>query len=130
MGTPFSCVTDEGIEDLAGHKHVPAEYTPIDYFMDPFWLACAKCVPAWISPNAISVFGGVCGFISAVCAVLTTIYGSGQLNIAAGVCILIYMTADAVDGKHARATGQATPMGALVDHGVDAFIAFTTGVAI
>jgi len=40
------------------------------------------------------------------------------------------MTLDAMDGKHARQTGQATPMGGLVDHGIDAFIAFTTGVSM
>ena len=40
------------------------------------------------------------------------------------------MTCDAVDGKHARRTKQSTPLGAVVDHGIDAFCAFTTGVAV
>ncbi|CAK8995742.1 Cholinephosphotransferase 1 (Diacylglycerol cholinephosphotransferase 1) [Durusdinium trenchii] len=40
------------------------------------------------------------------------------------------MTCDAVDGKHARNTKQSTPLGAVVDHGIDAFCAFTTGVAV
>jgi len=126
----FSCVTDAGIEHLASHKHVPADYTPLDYMMEPFWVACTKCVPPWISPNAVSLFGGVCGLLSAVCSVIASVFNVWELNICAAICIFVYMTADAIDGKHARRTGQASPMGALVDHGVDAFIAFTTGVSM
>jgi len=44
--------------------------------------------------------------------------------------IFVYMTADAVDGKHARATQQSSPLGAIVDHGIDAICAFTTGIAV
>jgi len=52
------------------------------------------------------------------------------LYFVAPFLMFIYMTADAVDGKHARATGQSSPLGAIVDHGIDAFLAFTTGVAV
>jgi ethanolaminephosphotransferase len=30
-------------------------------------------------------------------------------------------TLDAIDGKHARNTGQSSPVGQLLDHGADAF---------
>ena len=34
--------------------------------------------------------------------------------------VLMYQTFDAVDGKHARNTGQSSPLGQLFDHGCDA----------
>lgn len=35
----------------------------------------------------------------------------------AAVCIFIYQTLDACDGKQARKTGSSSPLGQLVDHG-------------
>lgn len=35
----------------------------------------------------------------------------------------LYRVLDEVDGKHARNTGNSSPMGMLLDHGVDAFSA-------
>jgi phosphatidylglycerophosphate synthase len=35
--------------------------------------------------------------------------------------ILFAQTMDAVDGKHARNTGKASPLGQLIDHGLDIF---------
>ncbi len=35
--------------------------------------------------------------------------------------MFIFQTMDAVDGKHARNTGKASPLGQLVDHGLDIF---------
>ena len=52
------------------------------------------------------------------------------LYFLAPLLIFVYMTCDAVDGKHARHTGQSSVLGAVVDHGIDAFCAFTTGVAV
>jgi len=33
--------------------------------------------------------------------------------------LLLFQTADAVDGKHARNTGRSSPLGQLIDHGLD-----------
>ena len=47
-----------------------------------------------------------------------------------GCYIFLYQTADAVDGKHARNTGQSSPLGALVDHCIDAFVGVTSVVGV
>lgn len=39
----------------------------------------------------------------------------------AGICIFIYQTLDACDGKQARKTKSSSPLGQLVDHGCDSF---------
>lgn len=44
-----------------------------------------------------------------------------------GLCMMLYLIADNVDGKQARATKSASPLGMLFDHGCDSII---TGVFI
>jgi phosphatidylglycerophosphate synthase len=36
------------------------------------------------------------------------------------ICLFLYQTLDALDGKHARRTGNSSPLGELFDHGCDA----------
>ena len=35
----------------------------------------------------------------------------------AAVCVFLYQTLDAIDGKQARRTGTSSPLGQLFDHG-------------
>ncbi|CAJ1332545.1 unnamed protein product, partial [Effrenium voratum] len=76
------------------------------------------------------VLGGVCNALAGVCAVLANHQRQRAWYFVAPMLIFVYMTCDAVDGKHARNTKQSTPLGAVVDHGIDAFCAYTTGVAV
>jgi phosphatidylglycerophosphate synthase len=48
------------------------------------------------------------------------------------ICMVwVFSTMDAVDGKHARNTNRASPLGQLVDHGLDCFsYAFTSAYCI
>lgn len=39
----------------------------------------------------------------------------------AGLCIFLYQTLDACDGKQARKTKSSSPLGQLIDHGCDSF---------
>ena len=43
----------------------------------------------------------------------------GWAFLLAGVGLFIYQSLDAIDGKQARRTGSATPLGELFDHGCD-----------
>eukprot|EP00931_Biecheleriopsis_adriatica_P006888 TRINITY_DN108231_c0_g1_i1.p1 TRINITY_DN108231_c0_g1~~TRINITY_DN108231_c0_g1_i1.p1 ORF type:complete len:363 (+),score=50.22 TRINITY_DN108231_c0_g1_i1:76-1164(+) len=126
----FSYITDESIERLRSHKFTSAGSTPLDDFMDPFWTGVAKRIPRHISPNLISVVGGTCAVAAGATAVVATRLESPWLYFVGPCLMFLYMTADAVDGKHARSTQQSSPLGAVVDHGMDAFCAFTTGVAV
>lgn len=126
----FSFVRDEDIGRSHGHKFTSAGPTPLDKLMDPFWQALARRLPRCISPNVISLVGGACAAAASVSSVVATRFESPSLYFVAPALLFIYMTLDAVDGLHARMTDQCSPLGAIVDHGIDAFIAFTTGVAV
>lgn len=126
----FGYITDEGISHLANHRYVAAGYTPLDKLMDPFWLFIANRVPRWISPNVVSLIGGACALTSTGLSIAAGQRSSRPLYIMSGVMLFNYVNADAVDGKHARLTGQTSPLGAFLDHGIDAFVAASTGVAI
>ncbi|CAJ1426079.1 unnamed protein product [Effrenium voratum] len=123
-------IPDSAIRQLAGHKFQSAGYTWLDEKMEPFWSSVARQIPRRISPNLISVLGGVCNALAGVCAVLANHQRQRAWYFVAPMLIFVYMTCDAVDGKHARNTKQSTPLGAVVDHGIDAFCAYTTGVAV
>ena len=43
----------------------------------------------------------------------------GWTLVTAAVGLFIYQALDAIDGKQARRTGSATPLGELFDHGCD-----------
>lgn len=128
--TSMDFIPDSEISALATHKFQSAGYTWLDERMDPFWSSVAQRIPRYISPNLISVLGGVCCALAAVFTVLANHIRWIPLYFAGPFLIFVYMTCDAVDGKHARRTKQSTPLGAVVDHGIDAFCAFTTGIAV
>mmetsp|Transcript_60433 Transcript_60433/g.112232 ORF Transcript_60433/g.112232 Transcript_60433/m.112232 type:complete len:363 (-) Transcript_60433:5-1093(-) len=122
--------TDADIERLRTHQFVSAGSTILDRCMDPFWSAVELLIPRSVSPNLVSVVGGLCASTAGAAAVVASQLEVRSLYFLGPALLFVYITADAVDGKHARRTSQSTPLGSLVDHGIDAFVAFTTGVAV
>lgn len=126
----FHFLTEESIESLRNHRYVPAEYTLLDGLMNPFWEAVARMLPRCCSPNLVSLIGGLFALLSVFASIAAaTMQNNAFLYCASGLCIFMYMTLDAVDGKHARNTRQSSPLGAMIDHGVDALIAGTISLA-
>ena len=69
-------------------------------------------VPHWITPNQITLFGGLLGG--------TAIYMFHQEQyVPACGLFLSYIFADILDGMHARATKQSSKIGSILDHLVD-----------
>ncbi|VDN13330.1 unnamed protein product [Dibothriocephalus latus] len=56
---------------------------------------------------------------SSVCEEHLQKFWSWSLILAA-VCVFVYQTLDALDGKQARKTDTSSPLGELFDHGCDA----------
>merc|ERR1719291_296377 len=52
------------------------------------------------------------------------------VHIFMAFCEFLYQTMDAADGKHARRTGQSTPLGALFDHGCDGVVTWINVVVV
>jgi len=128
-------ITSEGLDELARFKYVAGPYTIIDNVLNPWWLFSAKFVPARVSPNLVTLTGLIVTSAS-LCAALVVCSGDpSQYVDGNAVYVLLafsafaYQTLDAIDGKHARNTEQATPLGALFDHGCDC-VAAIAGVMI
>ncbi|CAD7925325.1 unnamed protein product [Amoebophrya sp. A120] len=141
-------MTSEGARSLALYEYHSAPLSAIDRVLNPYWTLAASVIPNWISPNMVT-FLGLCAQFSAF--VLGIVHDLGYLlqfvvSLTESIpllqgadittisycldlfvfyytmaCFVFYHVADAADGKHARNTGQSTPLGALVDHGCDAW---------
>lgn len=114
-------LTPEGLETIANYKYKSGDYTALDNILNPAWVWLASFLPRWISPNAVTLTG----MILQVLGLLGLLFSSDGRTwrlIACFVTMLAYQTFDALDGKHARNTGQSSPLGALFDHGCDAVV--------
>jgi len=101
--------------------------TPMNEFLLPF-------IPLWMAPNLISL---VALLVQVAGYSLVALY-SPNLDqtlprwVAAceGMSLFIYQTLDNLDGKQARRTGSASPLGLLFDHGVDAVVSTLGAVSM
>lgn len=93
-------------------------------FQKYLWKPIVPLIPAWIAPNAITIFGALCSIAAVPCAVAG---GAGYLGFwgLSALLLFVYTTADNLDGAHARRTGQASKVGEFLDHGLDGL---STGV--
>ena len=94
--------------------------------LDRFWdLLTARVYPRWIAPNLITAAGGACVALAAA----LTLWHSPSLNGASprsvyatnALLLFAYQSLDGSDGKQARRTGSGSPVGELMDHGIDAW---------
>lgn len=74
------------------------------------------------------MIGFLCNFIPHV--LIAVLYGSDMagdipawFNNMLGIAFFVYMVCDNSDGKQARRTGTSSPLGMLLDHGMDSVTA-------
>ncbi len=91
----------------------------LSFYQKLFWTRLVGKLPASLPPNAITVFGQCCVLLGAVSAAGAVLGGQPLLYAFSALLLLAYMTADNVDGPHARRTGQCSPLGEFLDHGLD-----------
>ena len=129
---------------LSRYKYHGEDHSLIfNYFWRPLCNASVHYVPMWVAPNLITVTGLV-GVIVAH-ALIATYMPLLQVDPAigeppawifvyAGVSMFVYQFLDNLDGIQARRTGEASPLGLLLDHGCDAinvgFSSLTISAAI
>ena len=82
------------------------------------WDRLVTHIPRGITPNTLTVAAQVFGGLSVAFALVAS-RGPHRLYAAAALCIFVSLTLDNVDGAHARRTGQSSPRGELLDHGLD-----------
>jgi ethanolaminephosphotransferase len=112
-------LTREERENIAQWKYACVDHSITTKIYTPFWNFIVKFVPSTVAPNIVSLAGLICilYFFN-----LSFNYAEEMPHACsfAGVCLVfIYMSLDAIDGKHARNTGNSSPLGELFDHSCD-----------
>nr|BAN40446.1 choline/ethanolaminephosphotransferase, putative [Entamoeba invadens] len=100
-----------------------ANYILAPYLWEPL---LQKYIPRYIAPNILTTLG----FVSmALCWVITAfVLPTGleemprYLYVLMALFIFLYQIADNIDGRQARRTHNATPLGELFDHGNDSIM--------
>jgi phosphatidylglycerophosphate synthase len=102
--------------------------------LGPFWTWLVEWVPLWVAPNLITLLGLVILLSSTIIIQLQT--QTLQEEVPAwswyllAICLFIYQSLDAIDGKQARRTGSSSPLGQLFDHGCDAVTCVCLGINV
>ena len=111
---PFKGIflTRNQIDTLSQWKYAVKDNGMLNKVINPVYDYIAQIIPNTVSANMIS-------FAGLIFSIYAWYFSCLHYNIATAVCILIYMTLDALDGKHARNTRTSSPLGELVDHFFD-----------
>jgi phosphatidylglycerophosphate synthase len=84
------------------------------------WNHLVKIIPRRILPNWITVLGQFAAGLGVITAALA-VNGRPYLYLVSAFLWICYLTADNIDGSHARRTGQTSVLGEFLDHGLDGF---------
>ncbi|KAG9083953.1 hypothetical protein FRC06_004305 [Ceratobasidium sp. 370] len=131
MGLLSGYIPQHSLEGLKKYKYSGVDKSLLsNYVLNPFWNQFVKIWPKTVAPNTITFLG--------LCLVLTNFatllyYDPTFLSEKGGATgppqwvyftwaagLFWYQAFDAIDGKQARRTGMAGPLGQMFDHGCDA----------
>lgn len=90
----------------------------LGFYKKLFWDRLVPRIPASITPNTLTIIGQVLAVLAAVACGAAT-FGYPVLYLLSALMFLAYLTFDNIDGPHARRTGQTSPLGEFLDHGLD-----------
>ncbi|KAH8584198.1 ethanolaminephosphotransferase (ETHPT) 9 transmembrane domain involved in lipid metabolism [Cryptosporidium sp. chipmunk genotype I] len=125
VGVFGSFISETGLKNIKKYSYRSGGATFLDYVMNPFWELFARQIPEYISPNLLTILGFLCSLIAMVLTMVVcpTLDNAIPLNISLLISLLLflYQTLDAADGKHARRLKLSSPLGQLLDHGLDSY---------
>lgn len=123
-------IADDKLENLRKYKYSGVDKSILSkYVLNPFWTWFVTLWPTWIAPNTITALG-----LGLVVFNLSTLFyydpqylterdgATGPpkwVYFTWGLGLFWYQAFDAIDGKQARRTGMAGPLGQMFDHGCD-----------
>lgn len=124
------------LERIKQHKYSHINNSLIEPHLEKWWQYVLHKYPMWLAPNLITVTGLL---VNIAASLLLFIYSPDahqsfpvHISLIVAVTIFIYQTLDGTDGKQARRTQSASPLGELFDHGCDSlstvFVALGTAV--
>ncbi|PIA14151.1 Choline/ethanolaminephosphotransferase [Coemansia reversa NRRL 1564] len=115
------------LPNLRKYKYQAVDKSLISrYVLKEYWNQLVKIFPLTMAANMVTLLGAVHVIVAMV---LNQIYAPNLeeesprwVYFAHAACVWIYGSFDAVDGKQARRTGTASPLGELFDHGCDSLV--------
>ncbi|KAJ7508427.1 Choline/ethanolaminephosphotransferase [Mycena galericulata] len=120
----------DALENLKKYSYKGVDKSLVSkYVLNPFWTWFVTLWPLSVAPNTITLSGLGIVFLNFVTVFL---FDPAYLAEKGGVVIprwvyfscsiglFLYQAFDAIDGKQARRTGMAGPLGEMFDHGCDA----------
>ncbi|KAI0273977.1 Choline/ethanolaminephosphotransferase [Russula aff. rugulosa BPL654] len=128
----MSYIPSHALAGLRNYKYKGVDRSLIsNHVLNPFWSWFVTLWPEWVAPNMITLSGLAIVLLNFATLVfydptyLTEKGGAtGPPNWVYFTCLgaglFLYQTFDAIDGKQARRTGMAGPLGEMFDHGCDA----------
>ncbi|KAI6655054.1 Cholinephosphotransferase 1 isoform X3 [Oopsacas minuta] len=116
-------LSQQQLKRLGNYNYKSVGSTLLDYVLQPFWNWLVRQMPMWLAPNLITFIGLVINIATGI--ILMT--QNPDLHSDAprwsyvlfAIGLFVYTNLDAIDGKQARRTGSASPLGELFDHGCD-----------
>ncbi|KAF4685862.1 Choline/ethanolaminephosphotransferase 1 [Perkinsus olseni] len=117
-------ITEEGLKNLSNYEYKAGTPTILDNFMNKYyWNKVILLIPKKMAPNMITLVGLATMMLSYFCIAYYTPTFTEEAPkwtyLANAIGLFFYQTMDAIDGKQARRTGSAGPLGQLFDHGCD-----------
>lgn len=114
-------ISAAGKLQLKEYKYEASSASYLDnLLLGPFWNFLLAYIPGSISPNALTLIGTMFAFLTMP---ILYLYSSFALAwVATAVCIFLYQTCDALDGKQARKWGKSSALGQVLDHGCDSIV--------
>lgn len=117
-------ILESKLPNLTTRKYVTTGYSRFDKLLDKYWWNKAiNILPKNIAPNIISTLSVTSMMLSyLVLTPFDTTFSVRPPFIAVLTCVIFHFlceTFDALDGKQARRTNMATPLGMIVDAGCD-----------
>ncbi|KAF8816219.1 Choline/ethanolaminephosphotransferase [Phlegmacium glaucopus] len=124
-------IPQNSLENLKKYSYKGVDKSLLSrYVLNPFWTWFVTLWPLSVAPNTITLTGLAIVFFNFFTMLyydpmyLTEQEGAAGppywLYFTWAIGLFLYQSLDAIDGKQARRTGMAGPLGELFDHGCDA----------
>ncbi|KAJ7292627.1 hypothetical protein C8J57DRAFT_1549851 [Mycena rebaudengoi] len=120
----------KALENLRKYSYKGVDKSPLSkYVLNPFWTWFVTLWPLSVAPNTITLsglsivflnFATMIFFDSAYLAEKGGVFVPRWAYFSWAIGLFLYQSFDAIDGKQARRTGMAGPLGEMFDHGCDA----------
>eukprot|EP00698_Gefionella_okellyi_P014738 TRINITY_DN4096_c0_g1_i3.p1 TRINITY_DN4096_c0_g1~~TRINITY_DN4096_c0_g1_i3.p1 ORF type:complete len:510 (+),score=109.75 TRINITY_DN4096_c0_g1_i3:43-1572(+) len=109
---------------LGQYKYQGVDLSPVAlHVLHPFWDFVVSLVPTSVAANLLTLFGGLSYIVGYLLITWynPTFHGTSPwwVYTVGGVTLFMYQTFDGIDGKQARRTKMQSPLGEMLDHGVD-----------